>query len=87
MIRGTFDTTSPTILKGSGFTLTKSSTGRVTVNFSAAFSAAPTVVATGSFDITHVSAPTTTSCLLAALTSAGAATEDTLVSFIAIGPR
>lgn len=89
IIRGTFDTTTPSITVGSGFTLTKNAVGDVTINFTAAFSAAPTPSLAINIigRIPHVvGAPTTTSMRVFRNNGADAG-EDGVIHFTAIGPR
>jgi hypothetical protein len=92
VIRGTITSTTPTIVNGSGFTLTRNGVGDVTVTFSAAFSGAPAVTVSGALagagtgPLWVVDTVTTTTVKIRCFTTAPAAQEYTAY-FIAIGPR
>lgn len=91
VIRGRINTASSgTILQGSGFTITRNGTGDLTVTFTAAFSALPSVPAPGAEGGDLIGnlqgAPTTTTARFQ-LFSTGGTLTDGIFSFIAIGPR
>lgn len=92
MVWGRVDTTTPTILNGSGFSVAKNATGDVTVTFSTTFDSIPAVVAcadrgvgANGFAVYQSAAPTTTTARFVRATQAGAA-EDGTLSFVAVAP-
>lgn len=90
VIRGAFGTTTPSVQSGSGFTLTRNAAGDVTVNFSASFSANPSVTATAvtlGAGVSLQALPSASSARFQAFNTTTAAAVETNVCFIAIGPR
>lgn len=91
VIRGIVNTTTPTIVKGSGFTVTKNSTGTVTITFSAEFTDVPSVslgVASGSFGRGgSISEATKAKAKLVVFQVSNQTEIDGEFHFIAIGPR
>lgn len=90
VIRGIVSTTTPTIVKGSGFTLTKSAPGRVTINFTVAFSDIPSVTfapSDGSHISTIMSEQATASKAVTVTLSTLFEASEGIFHFIAIGPR
>jgi len=92
IIRGRIDTTTPTILQGAGFTVSKNQVGLVTITFSTAFGTIPAVVAMADRSVgtggrvTFVQTVSTTQVQLGRVTI-GDTYEDGTLHFIAIGPR
>lgn len=90
-IRGVINTEGAgSIVKGSGFSIVRNGVGEVTITFTAAFSAVPSVNGTprsGNRSIgLNAEATTTTAKLLITTSSTGAAT-DGIFHFVAVGPR
>lgn len=89
MVRGTINTTTPTIVEGVGFTVAKNGTGDVTITFDPLFASAPSVtgtsviVANGTW--IYLSGNPTTSTARIVRTIAAAA-EDGIFHFVAVGP-
>lgn len=92
IIRGIVDTSgSGSIVKGSGFTITRNGVGDVTINFTAAFSDLPTVTATGyaaaaQSPLVDMIALTTSAVRLRRYRSSTEINNDEKIHFIAIGP-
>lgn len=94
VIRGIIDTTgSGSIVEGSGFTISRTGTGQVTVTFSASFSDVPAIVlspgesAGGIGAKLATSAPTASAFQMVVFATTTAGAVDSLFHFIAIGPR
>jgi len=90
MIAGTIDTTTPTITRGTGFTITKIATGRVKITFDTAFSAAPSVIPGVQQDLAvdwrrgvRVAAVSASETQI--IRSDSATPEDGVLTFVAIG--
>jgi hypothetical protein len=90
MIRGTINTSTPSILTGSGFTLAKNGTGDVSIQFTDSFaSGAPAVTVSPASSVPGYgaqlfSAPITTAARVLRTNAAGNV-EDGVLSFIAVG--
>ena len=89
VVRGTINTTTPTIVEGVGFTVAKNGTGDVTITFDPLFASAPSVVGTcvivANGTWIYLSGNPTTSTVRIVRTIAAAA-EDGVFHFIAVGP-
>lgn len=90
IIRGIVNMATPTIVKGEGFTVTKTTTGRLTVNFTVAFADIPSVNVSTS-DGTHLAPimekePTVSAAFVVGLATTFAA-ADCIFHFTATGPR
>lgn len=92
VIRGIINTTTPTIVKGSGFSIGKNATGDVTVTFTAGFSDTPSVAhaageSAGVLQTKLNAAPSSTTARILLFVANPFAANDGLFHFIAIGPR
>lgn len=88
IIRGEINTTTPTITRGGGFTLTRNGVGDVTINFNTAFSAnsTPTAIAGGSSRVVYCTGTGTGSCRLVLAVSTTGAAVDGDIFFQVVGP-
>lgn len=93
IVRGIINTTTPSIDAGSGFTVSRNGTGDVTISYSTAFSAVPSVSADIATDVlgrqaqlAQSSNNTASQTRVRTVDGANAATE-AIFHFIAIGPR
>lgn len=91
-VRGAIDTTTTTILRGSGFTVAKTGAGDVTVSFNRPFAVTPVIVVgmgesafNGDAKLHSGTAPSGTGFRVAVLTFGGVLT-DGIFDFIAIEP-
>jgi hypothetical protein len=71
---------------GSGFTVTHTSSGDYTINFTAPFAGSPTVIATP-VNRLHATISTTSTSSVRIFTSDGGSSSDDFFQFIAVGPR
>jgi len=90
IIAGTIDTTTPTILRGAGFSVAKTDTGRVKITFDTAFSAAPSVIPGVQQDPTialsrgvRIAAVSASETQI--IRSESTTSEDGILTFVAIG--
>lgn len=88
IVRGTLNTTGPSIVTGDGWSISsKIAVGQVVVTFDVAFASAPTVVATaGAGIVDHNNVDTTTTTTRLRVYNDGGAIQESRVDFIAIGP-
>lgn len=89
IIRGTINTTTPTIVVGSGFTLERPEKGVCRILFTAEFTAVPSVVVSieNATLIAASQATTKTKTTIEIVGAGGILKTDGIVNFIAIGPR
>jgi len=88
IIRGEIAGAGGTIDFGSGFSVTKNSTGDFTINYSSGFAGTPAFTATsfGSLVIPELFISTSTSCQIQFFNPAGTKVDPAGFDFIAVGP-
>lgn len=88
LVRGRINTTSPTILKGTGFSVSRTGTGLVTVTFDVAFSDDPAILLTkgGGTAGMGTSNSVSTTSFQAIITNDAGVGADSTFNFLAIGP-
>lgn len=89
IIRGIVNTTTTAIVKGSGFTIAKPSTGKIVITFTTPFSDTPAVTCTPG-DASHIATiieETTKEKVVTITIASTFAPNDGTFHFIAMGPR
>lgn len=86
IIRGSINTTTPTITQGVGFTVLKNATGDVTVTFTVAFSAAPSISVAGDGSVADVVTPSASASRMRRYIANTGVLTDGVFHFAAIGP-
>lgn len=89
IVRGVINTTGPSIVEGSGYSIVKNGTGDVTVTFNPPFSDVPAFTCTpqsASGRLAQMVAPATASTARVAVLSTAFAAAESEVHFIAVGP-